>query len=911
MAQEDSPSISISTSASTATSVPAPAPAAAVATTTTPITTTTTASPAPEPEPTSTSTPTATATATPVPVPVSDASDVAVTSTTSTNSVPPPTASTSPLPHPPSATPTLTSTPTPSAETLSTATANASAIANANAPAPVTATGSAPAPALAPAPPPAPPAVAPTLPPQQNGDLRASSSPSMANNQPPGHPRSYPSPNNFSTAGMQPAQYAYHPQPNQPTGDPYRASPGAVPSLPSMKSLEHHHYPQGAPQHQPMPMPMPMPPNAGMAYYMAPGVQNPYMAQDMSSMRYALPPGHDPRLMRGPGGPKKEIKRRTKTGCLTCRKRRIKSKSAFRDRVKSVRPKPAAAPVVPAAAEVRLAPAPAPAAAGRSNVPFLQNGTWNRPSAPSRLSLPAFRSLPLAYSQQELVSLQTQPRPAPTNQPSLPSLAPFPIIIHLNFKLSYLIIPAIKWPYLTFTEDSTISHSTPNCLCDEAHPTCNNCKKSKRECLGYDPIFKQQPGPSAIQPAPNAPQRISTPTIPSVPSSVPPTVPTVPSTPVAPPQVPVSSSNPYGNQSAVLPSSYNASVASSHAPLDPALNSAAPNVKAEPNYDFAASIDPALQNLPPATLPSTHNQPFSAEQRAGFDNHLRATRMKIDELIGLLGPTAPTQEVALTSELLTEIVNIYREIYADGLQNFFESAWFSAKDAQGKHALEHNQAILGQFASFVTVLRTVPANDHPQMTHTGVLEARLIWALATLPCNSAPPTVNPNSKFLPPPEDLTEAANRVRVLEALLCGDFLPSNPLTPPVPDPNPHRQEEFEFWYNLAEFLRYHDPAKREEILGRLRLQLGGRENRDLIYSIAVTREISPRVELGFEKNIPQHLDESNDNNRLYVANKFIEQEAQVTGGTTNIIRRISEITIRSYINPGVNIGPRPGQS
>ncbi|PKS06690.1 hypothetical protein jhhlp_006764 [Lomentospora prolificans] len=30
--------------------------------------------------------------------------------------------------------------------------------------------------------------------------------------------------------------------------------------------------------------------------------------------------------------------------------------------------------------------------------------------------------------------------------------------------------------------------------CDETHPTCNNCRKSKRECLGYDPIFKQQQG---------------------------------------------------------------------------------------------------------------------------------------------------------------------------------------------------------------------------------------------------------------------------------------------------------------------------------------------------------------------------------------------------------------------------------
>ncbi|KAJ0387014.1 hypothetical protein COL922a_003165 [Colletotrichum nupharicola] len=771
MAQEDSPSISTSTSASTATSVPVPAPAPAAASDPAPASTetpaaTAPASVAPTPTPTPTATATATATAAaPVPLPVSasDANDVVASSATSTNSVPPPTTSTSPPPPPPpSATPTLTSTPTAPTETTSTAPANASATASAPAPVTATATASAPPPASAPAPS----AVAPALPThQQNGDARASSSPAMANNQPPGHPRSYPSPNNFPSP-MPQGQYAYH-QPTQPPPDPYRASPGApVPSLPSMKSLDHH-YPSAAPQHQPMPMQMPVAPNAGMPYYLPPGVQNPYLAQDMNSMRYALPPGHhhDPRLMRGPGGPKKEIKRRTKTGCLTCRKRRIK--------------------------------------------------------------------------------------------------------------------------------------------CDEAHPTCNNCKKSKRECLGYDPIFKQQPGPSAIQPAPNT-QRVPTPTIPSVPSSIPPTVPTVPSTPAAPAPVSVASSNPYGNQPAVLPSSYNATVASSHAPLDPALSSAASSVKAEPNsYDFAAPIDPALQSLPAqATISSTHHQPFSAEQRAGFDNHLRVTKMKIDELIGLLGPAAPTQEIALTPEIFGEIISIYNEVYAVGLQSFFETNWFHAKDAQGKFALEHNQPIISQFASFVKVLQAVPANDHTQMAHSGVLEARLIWALASMPCSGATMTANTDAKFLPSPEDLTEAANRVRVFETLLSGDLLPSNPLAPPVPDANPHRQQEFEFWHNLAQYLCHHDAAKRDEILGNLRLQLGGRENRDLIYSIAISREISPRVEPGFERNIPQHMDESDPKNRLYVANKFIQDEAQVTGGTTNIVRRFSEIAVRSFISPGVNI-------
>ncbi|KAF6823201.1 negative acting factor [Colletotrichum musicola] len=763
MAQEDNPSIStstgLSTSASTSASVPASTPAPA---------------PVPTSMPTSADTPTPTptpaVTATPVPVvPVTDAGDAAppppapLTSTASTNSVPPPTSSTSPPPPPPSATPTLTSTPTPTptAEPLSIATANANA--NASTPLLVAATSTAPATTNATAPAPA---AAPALPPQQNDDARVPSS-GMANQPPPGPPRNYPSPNNFSSPALPTGQYAtYHAQPSQPPADHYRASPGApVPSLPSMKSLPDPHFQQGAPQHQhqhqhahqhqhqhphqhqhqhqPMPMQMSMPPNpAAMSYYMNPAVQNPYM-QDLSAMRYPIAPGpHDPRLMRGPGGPKK---------------------------------------------------------------------------------------------------------------------------------------------------------------CDEAHPTCNNCKKSKRECLGYDPIFKQQPGPSAIQPAPNAP-RVPTPTVPSLPSSsVPPAVPTVPSTPAAPVPLPVTSTNPYGNQPAVLPSSYNAVPAASHAPLDPALTATTPSVKTETGYDFAAPIDPALQSLPtPATIPSTQNQPFAADHRAGFDNHLRATNMRVDDLIGLLGPAAPTQEIALTPELLAEIVNIYHEVYASGLQAFFETAWFSTKDAQGKYPMEHSQAILSQFASFVKVLQAVPANDHTQMAHSGVLESRLIWALASLPRNSASVTSS---------AALTEAAGRVQVVDTLLTGDFLSANPLVAPTNEPNPHRRQELEFWYNLAEYLRYHDPVKRDEILGRLRLQLGGRENRDLIYSIAISREISPRVEPGFERTIPQHLDESDPKNRLYVANKFIREEAQVTGGTTNIVRRFSEIAIRSFISPGVNIArPAP---
>lgn len=51
---------------------------------------------------------------------------------------------------------------------------------------------------------------------------------------------------------------------------------------------------------------------------------------------------------------------------------------------------------------------------------------------------------------------------------------------------------------------------------------CRNCVKSKRECLGYDPVFRPPPTPSTIQPAPNpSPSLVVNPQDPSY-SSAPP-----------------------------------------------------------------------------------------------------------------------------------------------------------------------------------------------------------------------------------------------------------------------------------------------------------------------------------------------------------------------------------------------------
>ncbi|PCD45792.1 hypothetical protein AU210_001221 [Fusarium oxysporum f. sp. radicis-cucumerinum] len=184
-------------------------------------------------------------------------------------------------------------------------------------------------PASAPAAPAAPPAV-----PQQNGDSRApeaASTPtsnSEMSNQHPGLPHgqhvSYPGSSMpyAPSAGPSAAQYAPYPVVTSQATEPYRPSPMPVSMpLPSMRTIENPH---GPPVSNPQGMPMNMhmaPTSGGVPFYSHQGMPMASYGLPDSMARYAIP--HDPRLL-GHRGPKKEIKRRTKTGCLTCRKRRIK-----------------------------------------------------------------------------------------------------------------------------------------------------------------------------------------------------------------------------------------------------------------------------------------------------------------------------------------------------------------------------------------------------------------------------------------------------------------------------------------------------------------------------------------------------------------------------------------------------------
>ena len=159
-------------------------------------------------------------------------------------------------------------------------------------------------------------------------------------------PGSYPSPSAQSSYSSPTHPYAY-PPPNQGQNTEYRASPTDsnnslppinLPSLPSIRTIDSVPSPQQGqqtrhpdgqqhPGSQPAmanPLPPPMPQYyQGMSAHAMPHAPHLSVTSDpQQAMRYPIPP-QDTRMMSG-GRHKKEIKRRTKTGCLTCRKRRIK-----------------------------------------------------------------------------------------------------------------------------------------------------------------------------------------------------------------------------------------------------------------------------------------------------------------------------------------------------------------------------------------------------------------------------------------------------------------------------------------------------------------------------------------------------------------------------------------------------------
>lgn len=283
--------------------------------------------------------------------------------------------------------------------------------------------------------------------------------------------------------------------------------------------------------------------------------------------------------------------------------------------------------------------------------------------------------------------------------------------------------------------------------------------------------------------------------------------------------------------------------------------------------------------------------------------------MMLEDIINQLGPHVAPQQANPTGEALVEVTKVYHEMYAGSLSTFFETNWFYFTD-NGKMTFPRDRRGVELMMSFLKLLESANTDVAQHQDRLGKLELRVVWELARTAYYTVSPDASPAAQgVLPSWTDPLEARGRVQVVEALLDGEYLAKNPLTPPYRDNDAHRVRQFDFWYSLAELVcrrdDNHGPAAtkmRQDCLARMRSLLDGRENRDVLYSIAVVREMSPRYASMDPSTAPQYINETDPRCRFLVASKFLTNEARSEGGSSNVIRRFSEIAVYAHISPGV---------
>jgi hypothetical protein len=205
------------------------------------------------------------------------------------------------------------------------------------------------------------------------------------------------------------------------------------------------------------------------------------------------------------------------------------------------------------------------------------------------------------------------------------------------------------------------------------------------------------------------------------------------------------------------------------------------------------------------------------------------------------------------------------------------------------------------------------ANDPEQMKVTARHEARAVWQLATMVHAGAADAVNKQTGLVPSTDDAGEATLRLALVEILLTGAVAGGNALTRPVPgSTDHHRLRELEFWFTLGNFVMcpFEDSNATKQIddtLLALRNLLDGRENRDVLYSIAVVRALSHRVSEYSDNDTPLHFDENDNKSKLSIAKKFVFDEGE-GAGTTNVIRRLCNLATRSWASASPDTSARP---
>lgn len=369
-------------------------------------------------------------------------------------------------------------------------------------------------------------------------------------------------------------------------------------------------------------------------------------------------------------------------------------------------------------------------------------------------------------------------------------------------------------------------------------------------------------------------------------------------------------------------------------------NSHSPNTSSEQHYDYHATLDPALasslqsktssemfngtdprQNsmtaspYPPITLPE-------ANPSVSFENYLSrklraltsttVKRSRIDELISLDGvpPPASTTTYPLSTIGFDDISVAYQRVYGPHIDKFLETQWFNLR---GLHYVLQDARLCEQFATLVTRFNITPQDPGYEQAKaaTQSLEASVIWSIMSIARRVAG-TPDPSSGQISVEEinrGVLDAAKRVEVLENMLLGQHLDNEAPTSTENSRNGEglqvqlQKRERDFWRLMHKFLTIRDDEasashELDATLKEARNFLDVRENRDVIYSIAVVRLYGGRENLDSLSNQNNGGGTGQDKG-LAVAKDFLEKEA-AGKGTTQVVQRICGMAIRAWTLP-----------
>ena len=318
-------------------------------------------------------------------------------------------------------------------------------------------------------------------------------------------------------------------------------------------------------------------------------------------------------------------------------------------------------------------------------------------------------------------------------------------------------------------------------------------------------------------------------------------------------------------------------------------------------------------------------------------NMLLAKPVGISELLlvghGLTPLPSTPPAGPMDQEKKDKVREIYSEIYALGLDKVLETRWFSTRGVI--HVL--NDAKLCE--NYLTLYRRFHITaeiDWEGNCRTQSLEAQVIWETFCL-CRqvsaSLATTDDPNA-VIEANEGVHDAAKRLLILETLITNQHLDAaaigkdtdgdkeDKVTSPGQKPleNQLKTREREFWQLLGKYCTIReDPAayktlvtdadgkavlnrtEADLVLLGCRNLLDSRENRDVIYSVAIARHLGQRAHYGaYKEPFPAAAltadDPDDPKHKLNVARNFLASESEGKA-TTQAMMRVCGIAMRSW--------------